>query len=119
MNYVNWLSGYTVADSFFLPPPDIELERVSYAEFREQMTAEVAAACEGALNAGAEAIVVKDAHGTGRNILPERLPESVILIRGWSGHPLSMIQELDDTFDASAAYAGITRSSSSVWPAEV
>jgi hypothetical protein len=40
-----------------------------YAEFREQMTAEVAAACEGALDAGATEIVVKDGHWTGRNLI--------------------------------------------------
>jgi hypothetical protein len=40
VNYVNWLSGYTVPDSFFLPPPDIELERLSYAEFRERSVRE-------------------------------------------------------------------------------
>ena len=39
-----------------------------YGEFRRQMTAEVAAACDGAIAAGATSITVKDAHGTARNI---------------------------------------------------
>ena len=73
-----------------------------YAEYLEQMTAEAAAACEGALNAGATEIVVKDAHGSGRNILPERLPEGTRLIRGWSGNPLCMVEFIDGSFDAVA-----------------
>lgn len=77
-------------------------EKEGYAEFREQMTVETVAACEGALAAGATEITVKDAHATGRNILPERLPEQVRLIRGWSGHPLSMVQDIDDSYDALA-----------------
>jgi D-amino peptidase len=71
-----------------------------YRTFQEQMTQEVVAACQGALQAGATEIWVKDAHDTGRNLLAARLPEEVKLIRGWSGHPFSMVQELDDSFDA-------------------
>lgn len=73
-----------------------------YETFREQMTAEAAAACEGALAAGATDLLVKDAHSSGRNILPARLPESVHLIRAWSGDPLCMVEELDESFDAVA-----------------
>ncbi|MBD3334141.1 MAG: amino acid amidase [Candidatus Eisenbacteria bacterium] len=71
-----------------------------FAAARDQMTAEVAAACQGALAAGAKEIWIKDAHHTGRNIDPAKLPEDVRLIRGWSGHPFSMIQELDESFQA-------------------
>lgn len=71
-----------------------------YQEFREQMTREVVAACEGAYAAGATEIVVKDAHWTGRNLISFELPEGVKLIRGWSGHPFSMVQELDTSFHA-------------------
>ena len=71
-----------------------------YTEFQKQMTAEVAAACKGAMAAGAKEIVVQDAHGTGRNITAKDLPDSVKLIRGWSGSPYAMVQELDNTFDA-------------------
>ena len=74
----------------------------SYGEYREQMTAEAVAASEGTLNAGATEIIVKDAHGTGRNILPERLPEGTRLIRGWSGDPQLMVEFLDDSYDALA-----------------
>jgi D-amino peptidase len=71
-----------------------------YSEFREQMTAEVSAACEGALLAGATEIWVKDAHASGRNLIAARLPRQTQLVRGWSGHPFSMVQELDESFDA-------------------
>ncbi|MHC4599165.1 MAG: M55 family metallopeptidase [Planctomycetota bacterium] len=75
-------------------------DKPDYAEFREQMTAEVAAACEGAIEAGAEEVWVQDAHEHGRNILASKLPEAVRMIRGWSGHPLDMVQELDESFAA-------------------
>ena len=65
-----------------------------------QMTAEVKAACEGAIAAGADYILVKDAHDSGRNIDITQLPECVEVIRGWSGHPFSMAYGVDDSFDA-------------------
>ena len=79
---------------------EVDPEKPNYAQFQKRMTGEVVSACRGALDAGAKKIMVKDAHYTGRNILPEDLPEEVELIRGWSGHPYSMVQELDETFDA-------------------
>lgn len=75
-------------------------QNADYEEFREQMTREVAAACRGALAAGATEILVKDAHATGRNLLHRELPEEVEMVRGWSGHPLCMVQELDESFAA-------------------
>src|SRR5258705_2267272 len=72
----------------------------AYPEFREEMTSEVVADCEGAIAAGATDILIKDAHATGRNIIAARLPDCARLIRGWSGHPLCMVQELDDSFAA-------------------
>lgn len=72
----------------------------SYPYFAEQMTKEVAAACEGATMAGATDIIVKDAHATAMNINPSKLPENVKIIRGWSGHPYKMIQCIDESFDA-------------------
>ena len=76
-----------------------------YAEFRQLMTAEVLAACEGARDAGATEVVVKDAHETGRNILLADLPDYVRIFRGWSGHPYAMMTGLDDSFSA-ALYTG-------------
>ncbi len=62
--------------------PEAERDKQPYIEFQNQMTAEVKAACEGALAAGAKEIVVKDAHATGRNIIAGELPRAVKLIRG-------------------------------------
>jgi D-amino peptidase len=67
-------------------------EGANYAEFQKLMTAELVAACEGARAAGADEVIVKDAHQTGRNILLSELPEYVQIVRGWSGHPHSMMQ---------------------------
>lgn len=72
----------------------------SYALHAKQMTEEVLAAIQGAKAAGATEIVVKDAHGPGRNIDPTRMPSGVTLIRGWTGHPYSMATGVDKTFDA-------------------
>lgn len=71
-----------------------------YHEAQQQMTAEVVAACEGALDAGATEIVVRDAHDTARNIIGSELPDNTTLIRGWSCHPYMMMQGLDSSFDA-------------------
>jgi D-amino peptidase len=71
-----------------------------WAEFREIMTHETLAAIDGARAAGATEIWVKDAHDSGRNLITTLLPADVTLIREWSGHPYSMIQELDESFSA-------------------
>lgn len=71
-----------------------------YKYYAKQMTKEVKAACKGANKAGVEEIWIKDAHGSGRNIDSSKLPENTKMVRGWSGHPFSMVQELDETFDA-------------------
>ncbi len=78
---------------------ETELNKPDHAFALEQMTAEVIAACEGALSAGAGEIWVKDAHDTGRNLIASKLPREARLIRAWSGHPYMMVQELDGTFD--------------------
>jgi D-amino peptidase len=90
---IEGITGTTVWDETEKKHPD-------YAEFREQMTAEVAAACEGALNAGASEILVKDAHDSARNLIPERLPREARLSRGWSGHPYLMVDGLDFSYGA-------------------
>ena len=73
-----------------------------YEEFRELMTDEAIAACEGAIAAGASEVVLCDAHGTSRNILTKGIPEPVTVVRGFSGHPMAMVQQLDESFDAVA-----------------
>ena len=79
---------------------ETELGKGEYEPAREQMTAEVVAACEGALQAGATEIWIKDAHDSARNIIASRLPREARLIRGWSGHPFMMMQEIDSTFQS-------------------
>lgn len=71
-----------------------------YKNYAEQMTKEVLAACEGAIQSGATEIVVRDAHGYANNIDINQLPVNVKIIRGWSGHPYSMVFGIDNTFDA-------------------
>jgi len=70
-----------------------------YGRFREFMTAEVNAAIAAAREAGATEIVVSDSHGNGENLLIERLPPDVQLVRSWP-RPLMMMQGIDDSFDA-------------------
>jgi len=79
---------------------EAEKTHADYAEFREQMTREAVAAIEGAKIAGATEILVKDAHDSGRNLIASMLPADVRLVRSWAGHPLCMVQELDESFDA-------------------
>ena len=75
-----------------------------YARFREFMTQEVNAAIQGAFDAGASEIVVSDSHGNGQNLLIEKLPRDVLLIRAWP-RPLMMMQGIDETF-AGAIFIG-------------
>ncbi len=70
-----------------------------YPLFRRLMTEEANAAIAGALEAGATEIVVRDAHGSARNILPDLLRPEARLIREWTS-PLSMMEGIDKTFDA-------------------
>ena len=72
-----------------------------YSPMQKQMTREVAAACRGALAAGAEEVLVKDAHDSARNLDPAGLPRGIRMNRSWSGDLLSMMSGLDqDKYDA-------------------
>lgn len=71
-----------------------------YQYFRKIMTFEANAAVEGALAAGATEIVVRDAHSGGRNILPDLLHKSALLLRDWSFGPKGMMEGIDETFGA-------------------
>jgi len=70
-----------------------------YQRFREFMTAEARAAIAGARAAGATEIVVADSHGNMQNLLVDRLPADVLVVRGPS-RPLGMMHGIDSTFDA-------------------
>ena len=72
-------------------------EGFEYAKFRELMTEEANAAIAAARAAGAGDIVVADSHGGMQNLLIDKLPADVQLVRG-SPRPLGMMQGLDDTF---------------------
>lgn len=70
-----------------------------YQRFREFMTEEVLAAIDAAREAGATEILVSDSHGNGQNLLIDRLPIDVQIVRSWP-RPLMMMQGIDSTFDA-------------------
>lgn len=71
--------------------------------FLSQMTREVCAACDGAVEAGCSEIWVKDAHDSARNIIPDGLPEQAKLLRGWIGDLHCMMGGINrDKFDAAA-----------------
>ena len=72
-----------------------------YPAFARQMTREVAAACEGAHEAGYDEILVRDAHDSARNLIIEELPPYVRILRGWASDPYCMMTGLD------ASYAGV------------
>ncbi|KUO53526.1 MAG: amino acid amidase [Desulfitibacter sp. BRH_c19] len=81
---------------------EVNKEKEVYQKLVEQMTSEVKAVCDGANNAGALEVWVKDAHDTGRNIDVSKLPRNVKYSRVFSGHPFLMMQDLDSSFDAIA-----------------
>lgn len=78
---------------------ETEKGRDGYAHFAQQMTREVAAACEGALAGGAQEILVKDAHDSARNLNPEQLPRQASIFRGWARDPYIMMAGIDESFD--------------------
>ncbi len=86
------VAGVVTADQ--LGPPGFEYER-----FRGFMTDEVLAAIEGARAAGATEFLVSDSHGNGENLLIERFPKDVTIVRSWP-RPLAMMQGIDGTFEA-------------------
>ena len=74
-------------------------EGYDYQRARMLMTQEVNAAILGALDAGAEEILVNDAHGSMTNILIEELNPKASLISG-TPKMLGMMEGIDDSFDA-------------------
>ena len=83
---------------------ECEVGGVGYSEAARQMTLEVAAACEAILEAGHE-VVVRDGHGTAKNIIHSMLPRGAKLMRGWACHVGSMMAGLDDSY-AGVLYIG-------------
>jgi D-amino peptidase len=81
-----------------------------YDRFRGYMTDEVLAAIAGARDAGATTFVVSDSHGNGENLILDRFPADVTIIRSWP-RPLGMMEGIDSTFDA-AIFIGYHASTS-------
>lgn len=69
-----------------------------YQRFREFVTQETLAAIEGAREAGATEFVIADAHGNGQNLLIEKFPADVSIIRSWPRR-FGMVAGIDETFD--------------------
>jgi len=84
---------------------EVDRNGKDYDYFRRLMTKEANAAVEGALAAGATEIIVRDSHGSARNILPEELHPSARLLRDWSGGFKGMMEGIDETF-AAAIFVG-------------
>jgi D-amino peptidase len=70
-----------------------------YEEGRELLLAEVNAAIDGAVAAGASEIVVNDSHSTMHNLPPTRLHARAEYLSG-QAKPLYMMEGLDASFDA-------------------
>ena len=98
------IAGVVTADQ--LTPTGFEYEKA-----REFMTGEALAAVAGAREAGATQIVVSDSHGNGQNLLIDKFPPDVTIIRSWP-RPLMMMEGIDSTFDA-AVFIGYHASTTS------
>jgi len=83
--------GVVTADQ--LTPTGFEYQR-----FREFMTQETNAAIEATFAGGATEVVLSDSHGNAENLLIEKLPKNVLLVRGFP-RPLEMMEGIDETFD--------------------
>ena len=79
----------------------VNSDHPEYAHCRKLMAGDLNAAIEGALAAGVKEIVVSDAHGGMKNVLPEDVNEAAYLVRG-SPKPESMMEGINDgEYDAS------------------
>lgn len=97
-----FISGDIEGTAGIVSWPETNMENKFYPHFADEMTEEVKSACEGAIAAGATDILVKDAHDFARNINPEKLPEIVRIMRGWTRGPASMMAGVEGGFDAAA-----------------
>src|SRR5436305_1780033 len=85
-----------------------------YQRAREWMTSDVAAAIQGAKEAGATEFVVSDSHGNGESLLIDKLPADVPvrIVRSFP-RPLAMMEGVDSTF-AAVIFIGYHTSTSSL-----
>jgi D-amino peptidase len=82
----------------------VDPKHAEYPRFRKLMTGDVNAAIRGAVEGGADEIVVTDGHNAGRNLLVEELDPRARLNSG-SPSPLSMVQGADSGI-AAAMFVG-------------
>jgi D-amino peptidase len=69
-------------------------------EQRELMTGETCAVIEGIRSVDGNAVVlIADSHSRGQNLLLDRLPQDVQVVRGYP-RPLYMVEGADETYDA-------------------
>ncbi len=73
---------------------------IEHAAVAAQMKAEALAAAQGAVEAGADEVYIKDAHDSGRNIDITGFPKECRFIRDWMFSPESMVGGLTADFDA-------------------
>lgn len=66
-----------------------------YLQAREWMTGEVEAAIKGARKSGVTEVIIADSHGNGQNLLLDKLPEMVKVVRSWP-RPLMMMQGVEE-----------------------
>jgi len=71
----------------------------TYDDARKQMTAEVNAAVEGALAAGATQVIVNDSHGGMNNIIPRDIHPEALVILG-TPKPMMMMEGISSDCDA-------------------
>ncbi|MBE7065089.1 MAG: hypothetical protein E7384_04655 [Ruminococcaceae bacterium] len=80
---------------------DEALNPANYHWLGKQMTKEVSSAVQAAYDSGAEEVLVRDAHGSARNLDHDGLPVGTQLIRGWAHDIYCMMTGIDRTkFDA-------------------
>lgn len=101
---IEGVAGVTSYDQT-LPGGGIEWERA-----RVWMTDEVVAAADSAHRCGAEEVIVSDSHASGQNILIERLPRYVRLVRS-GPRPLNMVQGVEEPNVTACAFIGYHASS--------
>src|SRR5215831_7532454 len=80
-------------------PPQLAPDGFEYQRAREWMTGETLSAINAVRAAGPADIVVCDSHGNGQNLLIDKLPDDVRIVRGFP-RPLEMMQGIDETFTA-------------------
>lgn len=95
---------------------ETELNNSENASFIIQWVKEINKVIEPAIEHGYDEIYLKDAHDTGRNLLPEYFSDKVKLIRGWSEHPYGMVEGIDSSFNAAVFIGYHSKAASNTSP---